>query len=171
MITRRLGALLVLGLAAPTIASCSFSIGGSSVDLDKVKTAITDEFNEKLQPLGHSVDDVVCDDPGKNADDGDTFKCIATASGATFNVVATVAKPDVKFESTEVAYDMAHVARLLTTEVNKQVTGVTVNCGEGLKAYAPGTTFNCDATDTRGQSGTVVYSVTKNGKNDTWKLN
>lgn len=170
MITRRLGALLIAGIAAPALASCSFSIGGSSIDQDKLATSITDHFNKDLQPLGHSVTNVDCDDPGKNPDDGTEFKCVVTAGDTDFNVTATVAEPDVKFEADEVLYDMPSVSTKLTTALKQQVPGSTVDCGTGLRAVAPDDTFTCPATLINGKSGTVVYFVTKGGANDRWEL-
>lgn len=171
MITRRLGALLLTAIAVPALASCSFSIGGTSIDHDKLNKSITDFYNKDLQPRGYSVSDVTCDDPGKNPEDGTTFKCVVTAGSSKFDVKATVAEPDIKFETDGgVLYEMASLSTKLTDAAGKQVPGIKVACGQGLKVYPAGTTFDCDATGASGERGVIVYSVTDKGANDRWEL-
>ncbi|NLG45160.1 DUF4333 domain-containing protein [Gordonia sp. (in: high G+C Gram-positive bacteria)] len=169
MITRRMSALIFVSLAAPILASCSFSVGGSSIDQDKVTESITETFNKTLAPLGHTTSTVTCDDPGKNPADGTEFDCIATASGTDFNVVSTVAGNDVNFKFVERPYDMKKTAETLTAAVTEKMGGVkAVDCGEGLRAYAPGATFTCGVGDSEGNTGTLTYTVSESGSDDQW---
>lgn len=164
-----MAALVLAGIAAPVLASCSFSVGGSSVDQDKVTESITETFNKTLAPLGHTTSEVTCDDPGKNPEDGTEFKCIATASGTEFNVVSTVKGSDVNFEFVERPYDMKKTAETLTTAVTEEMGGVmAVDCGEGLRAYVAGSTFTCGVGDSEGNQGTLTYTVSETGSDDRW---
>lgn len=171
MITSRWRLIALAAFAAPALASCSFSFGGDTVDLDAVETAITEKFNDSLAPLGHSVSDVTCDDPGKGAKDGTTFNCIATASGTPFTFVATVAGKDVNFELSGRAIDMAKLGEILSTRLTERLGGVVVvNCGEGLKSHAVGSTFQCGVGDAAGNTRTLTYTVGATDADSSWKL-
>ncbi|MGB6247011.1 MULTISPECIES: DUF4333 domain-containing protein [Gordonia] len=171
MLIRRIAAVAVGIVAAPVLASCSFSIGGDSIDMDKLTSAITDEFNSTLAPFGYRVQDVTCDDPGKDPGDGTEFNCVATADGTAFNVTATVAQPDVNFKSVERAYDMKTTSKKLAPAVSEKIgRPITVDCGSGLKAVAPQQSFTCSVADSAGNTGTLTYHVTEAAEQDRWEV-
>lgn len=157
----------------PVLAACSASIGGTSLDHDKISDEITTKLNTEYAKFPRTVSSVECDDPGKNPDVGTEFQCVADVDGTDVHVDVTTTSEDldVTYETAEILYDMGYASRTLQPSVSQQLgSQVTVDCGTGLKALPPASTFECAVANDAGQSGALTYFVTEGGAKDRWEL-
>ncbi len=160
-------------VAAPFIVSCSVSVGGSTIDQDKLKSEITKTLDAQYTNFGQKVDSITCDGPGDDPAVDSTFQCIAKVSEADVRVEVTVTSDsgDVKYVTLDRLVSLPIMSKELTSSVSEKVGPVTVECGTGVKAQPTNSQFDCEATDDTGQTGRVTYFVTDKPENDHWKLN
>ncbi|WOC11636.1 DUF4333 domain-containing protein [Gordonia sp. MP11Mi] len=170
-------AAVIAALAAlPLLSACnaSVSVGDSTVlDHDKLTKEISTELDSRYSDVPLTVSNVECDDPGADPAVGTEFMCTATVGEAKQRIKVTTQNDDldVKWVATDKVFDMPHAAKVLAPSVAEQVrTNVTVDCGTGQKALAPGSTFECAVSDSAGNQQTLVYTVAGMGQEDGWKI-
>ncbi|GED99770.1 hypothetical protein nbrc107696_02170 [Gordonia spumicola] len=167
----------VLALSAfvvtPLLASCSFSVGGTTIDQDKLKNEITTTLNTEYATVGSKVDSITCDDPGKDPAVGTKFQCTAKASGTDVRIDVTVTSDsgDIKYQTVDFLFSMSDLTTKLTRALDEQVPGASVDCGSGFKAQPANTQIDCPATSADGETGSVTYFVTDKPETNHWKLN
>ncbi|WP_049825855.1 DUF4333 domain-containing protein [Tsukamurella paurometabola] len=155
--------------AVPLLASCSLL--GTTLDYSKAESEIAKSLNEAYGADGVKVDSVACDQAGKRPKPGSTFLCKAEIGAATVPVEVTVKDEDmnIAYKPTKKLYDLAKVGPTLQPDVQKQVkVPVTISCGTGMKAAAPGETFPCELTDGTGEKAGLNYKVGPMDGADSW---
>ncbi|KXO88061.1 hypothetical protein AXK56_11795 [Tsukamurella pulmonis] len=139
------GGIAAILALAPATAGCSL-LGGTVLDTGTAESEITDYLNNRYASAGITVDSVSCD-PGTNRPaPGATFTCDSRVRGTTVPVEVTVMDDDmrIRFAPTKKLYDLAALGPNIVAGVEKQIgRPVTVDCGTGFAAAAPGESFPC----------------------------
>ncbi|MDX2231995.1 MAG: DUF4333 domain-containing protein [Leptolyngbyaceae cyanobacterium bins.349] len=145
------------------------------VKSEAVKTFEKRLRGELIKQAGITVQSVNCPVQVK-VDTQDPFICEATAEGKTFRVAinpATNAKQD-KNElrwSTKDVLVLPKLEQTIRQGIQTQFRlDVKANCGGKIRVAKPGETFQCQVTDSRGQSRAVTVRVDDEQGNVTWKL-
>ncbi|MCF8605440.1 DUF4333 domain-containing protein [Gordonia sp. HY442] len=174
MRTLRTATVVATLAALPVLAACSASIGGTTLDHDKLNDEITTKLDTEYAKFPRTVSSVDCDDPGKDPKVGTKFQCVADVDGTDVrvDVTTTTEDMDVKYQTVDTLYDMAYASKTLAPSVSQRLGfQVNVNCGNGLKALTPGSTFECRVSNDSGESDTLTYFVTEGGGKDRWEIN
>lgn len=167
--------VLVAALSVPLSlalfgCSASFSIGGP--DYKALEKEIAAELDKSYESISRTVDSVECPRPDEKPKAGETFLCDATVDGKVVRVEVTVEDDEdkVRFETIDVAFDLADTGSRLTADVSDKIGfPVTVDCGQGLEIVAVGGTFTCTAFDESGDSAIVEMTAGPEGSSS-WKL-
>lgn len=162
--------LWILPLAvAPAMAGCSFF--GTTLEHDTLTNEIGKTLDQEYAGVGAKVDSVTCDESNKKPKPGSTFTCEAKVRDVTVPVEVTVKDKDmnVNYATKVKLYDLGTVGPKLAPGVSKQLGDqVTVDCGTGLKTYAPGQTFPCKVKNAAGAMGTLTFTVGPMDGEDSW---
>ena len=147
------------------LSACSFSTGG--LDYDKLETAITDELNTSYAEFDQTVSGVECPEQRDTPKPGDKLVCTADVADTQVRVDVTVKDKDfnVDFETRDILFSKDQTEQLLSDAATEQVgMSVTVTCDmDPIFAVPVGDTFECDAVDAEGNTGTVVSTVQQDG--------
>ncbi|HEY9267170.1 MAG TPA: DUF4333 domain-containing protein [Mycobacterium sp.] len=165
--------VLALCVLVPLVAGCQFSFSSGGPDYGKLETAIADELNTQYTAISRRVTAVECPRPSSPPKAGSTFNCIADLDGNDVRVEVEFTDDDynVDFATLDSVYDLAKTGEGLSGEVSKDYGfDVTVRCGDGLKVVAVGESFECEATDGRGDTRPVKVTAGGPDGKDTWEV-
>ncbi|MFC4126626.1 DUF4333 domain-containing protein [Nocardia rhizosphaerae] len=166
----------LLGLATVPMAlalfGCNASISIGGPDYAALERDIATELDTAYAGIDRTVDSVTCPRLADDPKAGDTFLCTADVDGSTVRVEVVVDDDEggVRFSTLDLLFDLPETASGLSTDVSAQVGfPVTVDCGQGLKVVAVGSTFTCTALDNNGGTATVEMTARPDGESS-WQL-
>ena len=160
-------------LLAPALASCSFSFSTGGPDYEKLEGAIADELNGTYSSISREVSGVDCPKPAQTPKAGDTFMCGADVEGQNVRVEVAVEDDDynVSFSTLDILFELAETEKSLSQDVSKEFGfDVTVTCGDGMKIVEIGQSFECTATDPRGNARTVKLTAGEVNSQNKWEI-
>ncbi|BDD82758.1 hypothetical protein TPB0596_25210 [Tsukamurella pulmonis] len=163
--------LLALAVLTPAMAGCS--LFGTTIDFSKVEKQITEKLDAEYGKIGQKVDSVTCDESEKSPKPGSKFMCDAKVGAATVPVEVTVKDEDMNssFVTTKKLFNLSTLGAQLAPSVSEQTKQkVTVDCGTGLKAEAPGGSFTCPVKAEGGATGTLTLKVGPMTGEDSWEI-
>lgn len=155
------------------MASCSFSFTAGGPDYGKLESAIADKLNAQYAKLSREVSGVRCPRQQKTPKTGDVFICDAEVEGQNVRVEVTVDDDDhnVSYSTLDTIFDLESVGRDLTRDVSADYGfKVAVDCGAGLKVVANGRSFDCTASNRKGDTRTVRLTAGGPDKDDNWEV-
>lgn len=130
---------------------------------------------ELIKTAGITVQTVNCPTQVVNVET-QPFTCIATAEGKTFNV-AINPKADTKQAKNELRWNtqgllvLPKLEKTIQQGIQQQFRlDVKTSCGGKVRVAKPGETFQCQVTDSRGQTKPVTVRVDDEQGNVTWRL-
>lgn len=142
---------------------------------EAVKTFEKRLRGELIKKAGITVQLVNC--PTAINVEKDPFICEATAEGKTFQVAVNPQNATEQQDKNELRWSTKGVLVLpkLEQTIQKGIQQqfrleVKANCGGKIRIAKPGDTFQCQVTDSRGQSRAVKVRVDDDRGNVTWKL-
>ncbi|HEV2767056.1 MAG TPA: DUF4333 domain-containing protein [Acidimicrobiales bacterium] len=149
--------LALAGLALRGGASFELSIGTDMLDIERGEAMIEQELTD----AGVPVDGVTC--PEREIQQGDVFECTAEVDGQELRIEVTQldAEGTIDFRPLQALLDAREVekagAELLRGDSS---TSLRLDCGTAVVLVKdPGDTFECPATTSDGERGTVVVTV------------
>ncbi|ADG78680.1 hypothetical protein TPAU25S_01754 [Tsukamurella paurometabola] len=163
--------VLVPAVAAPAVVGCS--LFGPSIDFDALTKRIAQELSAEYVKFGVKVDAVDCDESQRRPKPGSRFTCDARVREVSVPVEVTVKDDDMRvdFVTLQKLFDLGSAGPALAARVSEQVKAqVAVDCGTGLRALPPGSTFRCTARDQAGTAATLVYTVGPMRGEDRWVI-
>ncbi|MCH9735311.1 MAG: DUF4333 domain-containing protein [Actinomycetia bacterium] len=160
-------------LLVPVAAGCQFSLSSGGPDYKKLESAIADELNKQYSPMSRQVSEVECPRPPGSPKAGVSFNCIADLEGNDVRVEVkfTDDSYNVDFATLDVVFDLAETGKGLSREVSKEYGfAIKVRCGTGLKVVAVGESFDCEASDRRGDTRQVRVTAGGPDSEDSWRV-
>ncbi|GJF09985.1 hypothetical protein NGTWS0302_35520 [Mycolicibacterium cyprinidarum] len=160
-------------MLVPVAAGCQFSFSSGGPDYKKLETAIADELNKQYSPMSREVSTVECPRPSDPPKTGSTFDCVADLEGNDVRVKVTFTDDDynVNYATLDVVFDLVDTGKGLSKEVSEDYGfPVKVTCGSGLKVVAVGESFECEASDRRGDTRPVKVTAGGPDGEDTWEV-
>lgn len=149
--------LALTGLALSGGASFKLSIGTEMLDIEQGEAMIEQELTD----AGVPVEGVTC--PEREIAQGDVFECTAQIDGQQLRIEVTQrdAEGTVDFRPLQALLDAREIekagAELLGADSG---TSLRLDCGTAVVLVKdPGATFECPATTSDGERGTVVVTV------------
>lgn len=157
------GSSAALLLAAVTLSACSISIGGSTMDAEKVEKSGRNFLKGKLGE--EKFDEVTCPD-GEDAEEGNVFTCDFEGSDGTtgtLKVEVTSDDGDATLTVASVAYTSDYVEEWISTDFaaeNPQIADVlqAVECPSDFPSEV-GDTVTCVMVDTDGKRADLTVTV------------
>jgi hypothetical protein len=162
-------------LVVASLCAVPFALAGcaQSLDTDKLETVIKDGLTERLAALSLTVQSVDCPDrvPMQK---GKSFECKASFQGGGVLPVQV----DQKDDAGNVVYKLKQKI-VAASKVEKSIADMlaaksqikaAVNCGSRVHPSIPKTTFQCVATDTKGDVAVFDVTITDDQGHVSWKL-
>lgn len=149
--------LAVAGLALAGGASFRVTLGAETIDSQRLATMSEQDLTEQGVP----VEDVTC--PEREIRQGDVFHCTARIDGQELQIEATQrdAEGTVDLQQLQAVLNMEMAERVGADVLGREIgTSLRLDCGTGAwLVKSPGDTFECAATTSDGERGTVVVTV------------
>jgi hypothetical protein len=159
--TRAAAVVALALLGAASTAACSGSGKPASLDMPQAEQSIAAYVQKTYANL--SPGQLECP-PSVAVAQGGQFDCTVPFGDDTLHIRVTIENADgseISYKPQEAVLDMTRVRDGVHSEVAGQFTGdVTVGCGFVLvRVVAPGSGFDCTATDALGTARTVHVTI------------